>query len=224
MDWLLDLEDLRTLPEAERKAEWLRLEREVPEIRKSRNLTRRAIASNKVTENYYSKLRAAGLASTEEFEHLVGFVVSIRGRHLNWRVGLGKTQKSLSAFPKRLENIANEIQHLNQHELIRPDVWIKTRRLPAFLGESCSKLPILLRFYSDYLRSQFASMDQSMRGPYGQVLDILLELVRQETRRAMYAEISEILMATAAVAGLPAETDFSADSLKVRWQRKNKSA
>jgi hypothetical protein len=224
MAWLLDLEDLRTLPEAERKAMWLRLEQEVPEIRESRNLTRRAIASNNVAKDYYSKLRVAGLTSTEEFEHLVGFVVSIRGGHPDWRVGLGKTHKSLSAFPKRLADIANEIQHLNRHELVRPDVWTKTHKLPRSLGESFSKLPILLRRYADYLRSQFAFMDRSMRSPYGQVLDLLLELVRKETGRAMYTETSGILTSTANVTESSLETDFSQDSLKIRWQRINKSA
>jgi hypothetical protein len=222
MSWLLDDDYLRALPECERQAMWLRLEQDVPEIRKCRNLTRRAIASNKVTNDYYSKLRVAGLTSTEQFEHLVGFVASIPRGHLDWRVGLYKTRKSLSAFPTRLEDMANEIQRLNRHDLISPNIWMNTRKLPGLLGESFSKLPVLLRCYADYLRSQFTSMDQSMRSPYGQVLDLLLELVRRETGRAMYTEISGILTVTANIAGSSRETDFSQDSLKIRWQRISK--
>jgi hypothetical protein len=61
-------------------------------------------------------------------------------------------------------------------------------------------------------------MDRAMHSPQGQVLDSVLKLVRNETGHAMYSEISEILTASAAAAGLPKETDFTQDRLKVRWR------
>jgi hypothetical protein len=122
-------------------------------------------------------------------------------------------------FPKRLEDIAAEIQAFNRHQLIRPDVWIKARDLPPFVSDSFSNLPQLLRIYATYLRYHFDYLTRSMRAPRGQVLDTLLKLVRRETGQAMYTEVSEILTATAAQTRSLTDADFTPDSLKIRWQR-----
>jgi len=223
MAWLLEFGYLQELPEAERRAMWLKLEKDVPEIHETRNITRKAIESNEVTKTAYSRLCAAGLTSTEQFELLVGFISSTRGARFDWRVGLYRTRKSLAALPKRLKDIGSDIRVLNRHDLIDPYTWMKTRDVPEWVAESFSRLPDLLQLYADYLESQGKFLTRSNRSPGGQLLDSLLTLVRSETKRAMYAEISQILTTTAGL-GSSEHKDFSPDSLKIRWQRLNKSA
>jgi hypothetical protein len=213
---------------------WRTLERMSPGIAHTRGLAVSGIMSDDVTKASYFKLLDAGLENCELLEYFVGLAVFLRqkkiGRAQDWLRGSGKTCKTLKEFPRRIANMADEIEMVNNHPLLCPS-WVRGRNLSDSHKEYSSvwfnRLPVLLRRYAAYLSGHSSDMSKSMtehsrKNPktYGSVLDALLDLVIRETGGYRYAHLSKLLTATAAVTG--SKKDFSPDALKMRTLRLRK--
>jgi len=120
-----------------------------------------------------------------------------------WYSGSGKTPETLAYFPKRLTAMADEIERLNTHHLLRPDregSICKPDKKPFVVG--FMELPATLRQFAahvDHLSRStsrlFSRNKKGRKGPMGQVLDCLRWLVRTETGRERPADLSRILEA-----------------------------
>jgi hypothetical protein len=231
--------------QARRAVPWSEVESRQPEIAQWRNLTRRAVAGNQAANNCYSKLRKAGLKRFEWFEVLVAVAVLAHGAHQRAKKGnrdwcsatkMGMSAKTLSRFPPRVRSLADEIERLNLHPLVGPEFWLfnpdlyclRGRKLTGSLKKSLAlwfeRLPRLLRCHADYVEWQSKTMSQRVRAPKRPevagrivVLDMLIQFVREETGKPHYAELSEILTATANTEGV--NKDFSTGLLKMAVSR-----
>lgn len=203
--------------------------------------TRRAISSDKDAKKSYSSLKKNGLKSTDLFEELVGMVAAVavgslgkRNKRSTWYSGSGKTPETLAYFPKRLTAMADEIEKLNTHPLLRPDRFCEPDKKPFVVR--FMELPTIVRHYAahvDHLsRStsrRFSRNKKGRIGPMGQVLDCLRWLVREETGRERPADLSRILEAAvhanldAVNSNLHFETDLNFEAeLKSRAYRERK--
>jgi hypothetical protein len=238
------------IEQARREAFRSKVERRQLEIPQLRKLTQQVMAGNEVAENCYSKLRDAGLKRSKWFEALVAVAVLAQGVHQyfepqrakkgeqDWcsEANMGMSAKTLSRFPLRVRNFADEIEKLNLHPLLRPEFWIfnpdlgslqglkLTDSLKKSLASWFGRLPRLLRCYADYVESQSKTMSRSVRalkkpkvGGRILVLDMLIQFVREETGKPHYAELAEILTATANANEVI--KDFSPDLLKMADSR-----
>lgn len=221
------------------------MESRQPEIAQWGNLTRRALAGNQVANNCYSKLRVAGLRRFEWFEVLVALAASANDAHHGAKKGnqdwclatkMGMSAKTLSRFPQRVRSLADEIERLNLHQLVGPEFWLfnpdihclQGRKLTDSLKKSLAlwfgRLPGLLRSYAEYVEWQSKTMSKIVRARKRPkvagrilVLDMLIQFVREQTGKPHYAELSEILTATANAKGV--NKDFSVDLLKMAVSR-----
>ena len=120
-----------------------------------------------------------------------------------WYSGSGKTPETLAYFPKRLAAMADEIEKLNTHPLLRPDKesrFCEPDKKPFVVR--FMELPTIVRHYAahvDHLSRSasrlFSRNKKGRKGPMGQVLDCLRWLVREETGRERPADLSRILEA-----------------------------
>ena len=207
--------------------------------RKHRKLTKQAIWSDKAARKSYSNLRAKGLKNTELLEELVGMAVAIAvgsggkaSKWSKWYSGSGKTPKTLAYFPKRLKAVADEIEKLNTHPLLRPDKEssICEPDMKPFVVWFM-ELPTMLRHYATHVHYLSGSMSKLFRrnkkgsvGPMGQVLDCLRLLALKETGKERPADLKRLLAAALKkVPGLDPNFyfDFEAE-LKNRAYRERK--
>ena len=210
-------------------------ERRRPQIAKCRALAQRAILSSSVTKKSYLKLLMAGLRQTELFEWLVGEAVSPHEKKaIGWLErslkGSGITLKQLSNFPSRIETVAETIEKMNKRRLLAPEV-LHAPNEPEFhkrsLAALVAKLPDILRLYADALQCRTKSLMRyggawtALAKPQERALERLAALVKKETGRPFYPELSEILIAAVQDSGSDRD-DFSPDAIKMRVWRANK--
>jgi hypothetical protein len=69
-----------------------------------------------------------------------------------WSIGTGKTWKALQEFPHRLQNVAREIEQLNQSPMFCPDRAINAKTPSAHYARiQFSRLPGTLRMYGTWV-------------------------------------------------------------------------
>jgi hypothetical protein len=218
--------------EEKRKRFWDGVESQNPTIGAWRNITIHGVMQDMVAKESYFRLLRAGISQPEFFEMLVGLAVSLprRGRSPNWLSGTGKTPKTLASLASRLEGAAGELEKLNNHPLLRPDIWIQTRKLSEQQKKSFGlwfgRLPVLLRYYAAFLTAHSKTMRHFVRqknrnSPQAQVLAGVIDLVRREAGRPMLSDLANVLSAAAAGAGTT--QCFDPASLKVLDYRSRKA-
>jgi hypothetical protein len=188
---------------------WEELESIEPRVIICRNLTIRGVFENKVARDSYFKLCRAGLSQPEVFEMLVGMaVIPRKGKDPNWLSGSGMTAKQINYLPKRLQDSANQIERLNKHPNLTPGYWIRGRKIAEtksefaidLLGKLLMGLPSLLRVYAAFISGHSRSMrekKESRSRPRSQVLAQLVQIVRKQTGRPMFSDLSNVLTAAA---------------------------
>lgn len=204
------------------------------EIEKYGKLAMQAILSDKAAKKSYSNLLAKGLKDIELLQEFLGMAVVLAvspkgkaAKWFKWYSGSGKTPKQLAYFPTRLRAVANEIERLNTHPLLRPDKEssiCEPDKKPFVVG--FMELPTMLRHYAahvgDLSRSTSRLFRRNKKGsvrPMGQVLDCLRWLVRKETGKERSADLARLLEAAVnAVPGSHPSFDFEAE-LKNRAHR-----
>lgn len=217
--------------EENRKRMWREVESRDPMFAKYRRFTIKAVSSDKFAKESYSRLLKEGVSQPELLEWLVGIAVSLprRGRVPKWLSGSGMTANQLDNFPSPPGKMAGSIEALNKHPLLRADIWIQARAVSKVwkdhLGLWFMRLPLLLRHYAAFLRAHSRDMSgfllqANREGPQARALFGLINLVRRETGRPMLNDLSNVLTATATVAGTAQE--FDPLSLKVLDSRKRK--
>ncbi|GEM_PF-6965421 len=174
-----------------------------------------AIQSSQITKQAYDNLLSQGLKSLDDFKTWVGAAVSTSNsaKTDDWRLGEGH-YREIMCHAKSLKRIAKETQELNQHPLFRPDHWtvpggIEHTFYPALrylLDNRAEWIEKQLKYIAARRKSEQA---RKLQNP---PLGLLIDLVRYETRRQHYSELSEILTAGAGIAGT--KDDFSPDRLK----------
>jgi hypothetical protein len=143
------------------------------------------------------------------------------------------TRKQLRYLPSRLESMAEQIQRLNEHPMLRPDVWIGSRgglseSQKETFGKWLPRLPFLLQLYAAFLKSHSKSLNRyvwqhaNRARPQAEMLSALLGIIRQETGRPMWTDLSNVLNAAAGIAGT-GET-FDPERLKQLDYRKRRKA
>jgi hypothetical protein len=214
-----------------------KIKRSQPEVARLMGLTQQVVDEKGVAKNCYSKLCEAGLKRSEWFYALVAVAVLTGGKkkgNQDWclATNMGMSAKTLSLFPRRVRNFADEIEKLNFHPLLGPEFWffnpdlcfLQGLKLTDSLKKSLAlwfgRLPRLLRCYADYVEWQSKTSSRRVRahkrpkvGSQIRVLGLLIEFVREETDKSLYPELSEILTAVAAAAGM--SKDFSVGLLKM---------
>jgi hypothetical protein len=151
------------------------------------------------------------------------------------------TPEQIDYLPLRIKTFADDIERLNKHPLLRPDTWIHGRNFAQThskgvvdrFGKLLMGLPFLLRAYAGFINGHKESMGRYLRensrtSPRTQVVAALISLVRRETGRPRYKELSIILNAAARGLGLAESAHaFDETALKVldgRMQKKQKNA
>jgi hypothetical protein len=228
---------------------WAEMEEKYPAIAQLRGLAVSEIMSaepdGRAAHDAYFKLLHAGLETAEFFEMVIGRAVLAclppsarrhpRARPMAraWYAGSGKTPKTLAYFAQRLRNVAEEIEKLNSHPFFKPETWVKTRNLSSESAKRIfalwfERLPILLHHYAAFVDTHTKSLRESFkqlsraRGPNDstQMLVFLVDMVRNETGRPHYNELTAILNAAGRKAGV--KKDFSPDELKMAVSRYRK--
>jgi hypothetical protein len=238
---LRDWEAGLRLAEGDQKALWEQLERQAPVVKEFRGRAIRGLVRDNLAKESYCNLLRAGLQQPKFLQVLVGMAVLTprRGKAPKWLSALGMTPKQIDYLPRRLNALADEIERLNKYPLLRPDLWVRTRRTSQpqskvvvdYLENRLMRLPCDLRLYAAFIDSHTKSFSRCLReksrtSPRVQVLAVLISLVRRETGRPMFRDLSLILSAAARASGL-ADSDWSFDepTLKVldsRMQKKQK--
>jgi len=189
-----------------------------------RVLTQRAVSQDNIAKDSYSDLLSAGVTQPELLELLAGIAVLLptRGKIPKWFRDLGKTAEQLKAFPSRIEAMAGEIETLNKHPMLRPDEWVKARGIAESAKRHFAvwfaRLPLLVCHYAAFVRAHCKRMSDFLLkehriAPRTRVLRALVSLVRRETGSPRYTHLSNVLIATALLAGKP-EKGLDPDSLK----------
>jgi hypothetical protein len=230
-EWIAD--ELKA--EAERRENiWREIEDREPRFAALRDLTIRALCSDKVAKASYFNLLRAGWRQFEFLELLVGMAVSVprRGKAPNWLSGLGMTPKQMNYLPGRLNKLADEIEKLNGYPLLRPDIWLEGRKVSESakkcFGFWFTRLPLLLRHYAAFTKGHSKDMrrflwEKNRRAPRAEVLRALISLAQTETGRPRYKDLSAILSAAAHEAGLAdSECAFDEPTLRVLGSRMQK--
>jgi len=110
-----------------REERWREIERNSPGIAIFRNLTTRAVASDKAAKDSLAKLLSSGFDEPELLEVLVGLATVSRrksGKN-NWLSKTRLTPRQLDYFPKRVRDIAAQIEILNKDPFFSPE-WVTT--------------------------------------------------------------------------------------------------
>ena len=205
---------------------WQDVERKNPAIATWRNLTIAGVMSDDIARDSYFKMLGAGFTKIEFLEMLVGLAVLGTKKIPKLRPfpDCGMNRGQIGRFPKRLRDIAEEIERLNKHPLIRPDIFVvymtASEPLKKHLGKWFLQLPILLRSYAAFFAVHAKSTAWFMKRNVAnhrtwrpEVLCCLVDLVRKETGRPRLTDLANILTATAHEAGI-SEVGLDADSLK----------
>jgi hypothetical protein len=141
-----------------------------------------------------------------------------------WARGTGKTWKSLKEFPRRLMDLADEIERVNTAD---PLFYARRRGkdLERFallrLGQSCKGLPIMIRDYSEALRERNATVTAATpRSGSQNALFQITEVVKWSTGKPHDKEVSELLNVVAEALG--EDKRFDATSIAQARSRSRK--
>lgn len=197
-----------------------------------RQIAVQGIESDKLAKESYDNLLRAGVRSPEALQIFVGMAATApksAGR-VDSLSGSGKTIKTLAYFPRRLKAAASEIEKLNKHSLLRPDVWVSSGGFSELeeriFGRWFLRMPVLLRRYADFLDAQSRRVKRfgasGRWSPQTFALSALIGYVRQETKRPMFEDLGNVLDATARVAYGEKSQTFLVASLKMLDSRKRK--
>jgi hypothetical protein len=203
---------------------WQRISREAPEIARCRDLAIQGILQCQVAKTSYLKLLRSGSIQPEVLQMLVGMAVSVptKGQSPKWLPSSGMTAKQITYLPKRINGLADRIERLNKHPLLRPDDWIKMRKISESqkkaLGKWLIVLPYMLRCYAAFLGGHTRDMGQVFTNRYRiaprtEVLRVLMRLAREKIGKPGHTDLSNVLIAVANVAGTTGR-GLDPDSLK----------
>lgn len=203
-----------------------------------RILTEWEISDDRTARESHSKLCAAGF-SPDRLGLLVGAAVlrSPDAMKLSpWESVLGMTKKQIAYLPKQLTQMARTIKKLNQHPLLKMDMWkdasllsLYTKAEKRTIIKNVDCLPSLLQFYAGFIdcarKGVGHSFSQRGTSPRAHILLCLMQEVREATGKPMYADLAKVLTAAAHIAGLSKRDlrGLNADSLKTLEARQKKN-
>jgi hypothetical protein len=211
---------------ANRQAErtlWSQIEAQHPFFAECRTKARKSIFSEVIAKQSYDKLLAEGLGSVEVLELLVGLAV-LPSPKRKWGIwqDSGKAKKSLAYFPTRLRGVADEIEQLNLHPMVRPAAFVHTYAIPVSrrkqIAASFVQLPGRLRHYAGFLEAQRKLFKEYLKhvatGKSGN-RRALLRLVKSQTGEDHYEDVVNLLHASG-------DLSVSAEALKMLTYRARK--
>jgi hypothetical protein len=191
---------------ANRQAErtlWSQIEAQHPFFAECRTKARKCIFSEVIAKQSYDKLLAEGLGSVEMLELLVG-LAALPAPKRKWDIwqDSGKAKKSLAYFPTRLRGVADEIERLNVHPLVRPKSLVHAYAIPEprrkQIAASFVLLPGRLRHYAGFLEAQQKLVKKLLKhvatGKSGN-RRALLRLVKSQTGKDHYEDVVNLLHA-----------------------------
>jgi hypothetical protein len=190
-----------------------------------REITARAIQKNGFAKESYEKLLAAGFRDGEHLQFLIGLIVSSSSTasRVKWFTGSGQTTKTFPHFLERVRRVVDEIERLHRNSWLSPDLWdhgpvseeckkaAARFNMPATefrkkMTASFRTLPSVLENYAAVVESKWQTFERELgkrrlMAPRKELLASLFQMVRGETGRPMFSEVSQVLMAAADEAG-----------------------
>lgn len=174
--------------------------------------TKQAILSDPEAKKSYQSMCESGLGSkfgVELFLELVSTVATLstepKGKPV-WFVNEVRRLKP-AQFPRRLRNMADEIQRIQESALFRPD-----KKFAGLAGE--------LTAYAEDFEREWTGRRANRKTTYGHMLDSLTRNVSKETGPELHADLARILTAVASqITPDPNTIPNFEDALKMRRYR-----
>lgn len=139
-----------------------------------------------------------------------------------WAGQVGKSWKALRELPRRIEDIAQEIESVNGAELLAPENQVNGKSPNAHIArESFRDLPSMMRVWAKALQERMKVMPRLDAAVFGErtALDYLQWFVKQAAGKPCDPQVASLLNAAAIALGKAPRFDAQALA-QARYRRK----